>query len=470
MAQQIGTLAGNSGQAQQELQRDAAFAALENRQPAEPVQILNIRKGSADHVAYANPATSSARGLLVGLQAPTKLYPPHASSSTAGSSGCSFAHRGACNNKVAQKPSLKWFSTSPHRKAAGAGSLASNTHISNTSSVPAMHAQAQQLALPQQTATTSIRQSPPSKAAAIPAVSCTLNFSSTAGSSSACSTHSRPLQLHKQHERDRNMGVLLMERRLAQLSAALQEAQALQEQYAQQLADADAAHTQRLATYRAQAHQRAAPQQAVLLQQRQRLGQVLEAWQSQAVQQQQRRTQQLGRAVRWQRRRLQRSALSTWHCMCVAEVDQRQRVHALRRRALLSRTFKGWAAACVEISKQSSSADVAARLQQQAVHAWRGWMLLQAQQRQLQQLHQQHVLRRTWQLWLQHKHSTKAQHAAASAAFAALGTRLLQRWSLQAFAEQLQEQQVCQHLQQRKVVLLVASWRQLSAAAGREKD
>jgi F0F1-type ATP synthase membrane subunit b/b' len=42
------------------------------------------------------------------------------------------------------------------------------------------------------------------------------------------------------------MGVLLMERRLAQLSQALEDAQALQEQSAQQLADAHAAHKQRL--------------------------------------------------------------------------------------------------------------------------------------------------------------------------------------------------------------------------------
>ncbi|WIA32109.1 hypothetical protein OEZ86_002960 [Tetradesmus obliquus] len=37
-----------------------------------------------------------------------------------------------------------------------------------------------------------------------------------------------------------------MERRLAQLSQALEEAQALQEQYAQQLADANAANKQRV--------------------------------------------------------------------------------------------------------------------------------------------------------------------------------------------------------------------------------
>jgi hypothetical protein len=96
-------------------------------------------------------------------------------------------------------------------------------------------------------------------------------------------------------------------------------------------------------------------------------------------------------------------------------------------------------------------------------------MFLQAQQRQLQQLHQQHVLRRAWQIWLQHGPHLQEHHAAASAAFAGLGERLLKQWGVQAFAEQLQEQRACQHLRQQRLVLLVGSWRRFAAAAARRE-
>jgi hypothetical protein len=89
------------------------------------------------------------------------------------------------------------------------------------------------------------------------------------------------------------------------------------------------------------AHEQEAPQQAeLLLQQQQHLSQVLAAWQSHTLQQQQWHTQQLGRAVRWQRRRVQLAALSSWHCMCMTKLDQRQQARKLWHSSLLSRAFK----------------------------------------------------------------------------------------------------------------------------------
>jgi hypothetical protein len=129
--------------------------------------------------------------------------------------------------------------------------------------------------------------------------------------------------------------------------------------------------------------------------------------------------------------------------------------------------LQAWTTAKAAHCKQSSLSDAAANLQQQAFHAWRGWMFLQAQQQQLQQLHQQHVLRRAWQVWLQHGARLQEQHAAASAAFAGLAMRLLKQWGLQAFAEQLQEQRARHCLQQQKLLLLVGRWRCLTAEAAR---
>lgn len=131
--------------------------------------------------------------------------------------------------------------------------------------------------------------------------------------------------------------------------------------------------------------------------------------------------------------------------------------------------LQAWAEARALPSERSSCGGSALQLQQQVFHAWRGWFFLQGQQRQLQRLHQQHMLRSAWQLWVQHGPKMQAQHAAASAAFTALGSKLLQQWGLQAFVEQLQEQQARQHLQQQKLSLLLGRWKQLAAAAARKE-
>eukprot|EP00882_Tetradesmus_deserticola_P015609 GHRQ01016634.1.p1 GENE.GHRQ01016634.1~~GHRQ01016634.1.p1 ORF type:complete len:271 (+),score=88.41 GHRQ01016634.1:973-1785(+) len=239
MAQPMETEAGTAGQAQQELascmDKDAAL-------PAEHERYLNTSNCNDNDVKPAVPAPPLGQGLLLGLKTPTKLYPPYASSSTAGSRGNSFTQCRALCSKATQKPSLEPFSTMPQMLATKPGSIASCQHVSDASSTAAMHTQTQQLAAHQLAAAVAAWQPPLGKAAASPAACYTPNVTST----SPCCAHSRPLQLHKQQERDRNTGVLLMEKRLVQLSQALEEAQALQEQYSQQLTDADAAHKQRI--------------------------------------------------------------------------------------------------------------------------------------------------------------------------------------------------------------------------------
>jgi hypothetical protein len=121
------------------------------------------------------------------------------------------------------------------------------------------------------------------------------------------------------------------------------------------------------------------------------------------------------------------------------------------------------------LSEQSSSVALTGDLQQHAFHTWREWLVLQQQQRQIQQLHQQQLMRHAWQVWVQHGPNLQVRHAAASAAFAALGTKLLKQWGLQAFAEQLREQHARQLLQQLKLLLLLGRWRRLAAAAARRQ-
>jgi hypothetical protein len=109
-------------------------------------------------------------------------------------------------------------------------------------------------------------------------------------------------------------------------------------------------------------------------------------------------------------------------------------------------------------------------MQQQAFHAWRRQLVLQRQQRQLQEMHGHRVLQHAWQLWVHHGPKLQKQHAAASKAFAALGCKLMKQWGLRAVSEQLQEQQqACQHLQQQTQLLMLSRWKQLAAVAARRE-
>jgi hypothetical protein len=245
MADQPDTLASSAGHAQQGVDNDAAALALAPRLASTQHR---TNSGVDNDVTIASGAAAPARSLLLGLQALTKLYPPD-DSSKAAHSGSSFVQYCMPSNNAHRNTSLKWCSGLPNRQADKPSSMHTSKHASDiSSSALRTHQQPQQLALPQQAAAA---WKPPKSntAAADTAVTCTpISHTVSNSSSVTCGNHSasRPLQLHKQQERDRNMGVLLMERRLAKLSAALEEAQALQEQYAQQLEDANAAHKQRL--------------------------------------------------------------------------------------------------------------------------------------------------------------------------------------------------------------------------------
>jgi hypothetical protein len=145
---------------------------------------------------------------------------------------------------------MKWSAALPRQQAASFGSSTTSKRLTTSSSepTPVPQAQAQHLPIPQQAAAAASWQSRTrsNTEAGLSHNTCTLHTTRAAGSGSGYSTSSRPLQLHQQRERDYNKGVLVMERRLAQLTQALEEAQALQEQYAQQLIDANAAHKQRI--------------------------------------------------------------------------------------------------------------------------------------------------------------------------------------------------------------------------------
>jgi hypothetical protein len=246
MAQQPDTPASSAGHAQQDMDNDAATAAFALR-----LASTHHRQSSNDDtdVAITSGVAVPSRSLLLGLQAPIKLYPPNDSSSKAAHSGSTFAQYCLPSTHAQQNTSSKWCSELPHKHAEKSSSIHTSKHASdNSSSAPAIPQQTHELRIPQQAAAVASWKPPQSSTAALdPAISWA-PISYTAGNSVTCSKHGagRPLQLHKQQERDRNMGVLLMERCLAQLSQALEEAQALQEQYAQQLVDANAAHKQRL--------------------------------------------------------------------------------------------------------------------------------------------------------------------------------------------------------------------------------
>lgn len=236
-----------AGHAQWELDKDAAIIALERRLAL--VQIPEPRASQNNVAVNAPVGAAPERSLLLSLQAPTKLYPADASYSNAASRTGTFRE----SNAPSLTASLKWSATMSHQQAAGSSSShtskrTSTGDIGSSKSAAVSHAElgARQLPPPQQAAAVASWKPPARNTAARLGASYTPASTSTAGGRSTCSQHSRPLQLHKQQERDHNKGVLLMERRLAQLSQALKEAQALQEQYAQQLADANAANKQRV--------------------------------------------------------------------------------------------------------------------------------------------------------------------------------------------------------------------------------
>lgn len=85
-----------------------------------------------------------------------------------------------------------------------------------------------------------------------------------------------------------------------------------------------------------------------------------------------------------------------------------------------------------------------------AFYSWQGWTALQIQQKHLQQIHLQHVLRSALQWWT---------GLAADA-------RTRQQLAEQAFQQELWDQQAQQHLRHWRLQRCVASWRR-TAGAGR---